>query len=59
MFQKILFLFLFGFFLTFNAQSKGDQILGDWIASDNSVAVKVYKTNNQYQAKVVWFDEKL
>lgn len=59
MFQKILFLFLFGFFLTFNAQSKGDQILGDWIATDNSVAVKVYKTNNQYQAKVVWFDEKL
>jgi len=59
MFQKILFLSTFTFFLNFNAQSKADQILGDWIASDHSVAVKVYKNNNQYQAKVVWFDEKL
>ena len=59
MFQKILFLFIFTFFLNFNAQSKGDQILGDWMAIDHSVAVKVYKSNNEYQAKVVWFDEKL
>lgn len=59
MFQKILFLFISGIFLNFNAQSKGDQILGDWISTDHSVAVKVFKVNNQYQAKVVWFDEKL
>lgn len=59
MFQKSLFLFISCFFLNFNAQSKGDEILGDWMASDYSVAVKVYKTNNQYQAKVVWFNEKL
>ncbi len=59
MFQKILFIIFSGFFLNFNAQSKADQILGDWISTDKSVAVKVFKIHDEYEAKIIWFNEKL
>lgn len=36
-----------------------DALLGKWMSTDNSVKVEVYKENNQYKAKVLWFNEKL
>ncbi len=59
MFQKISILLLLYFFTNFNAQSKADQILGDWISTDNSVAVKIFKIDDEYEAKIIWFNEKL
>ena len=41
------------------SQNKEDDILGNWIATDHSVAVNVYKVNGQYRAKVLWFDDRL
>ncbi|WP_034691170.1 DUF2147 domain-containing protein [Kaistella palustris] len=55
--KKILFFLLFSF-TVIKAQS-ADDILGSWMAVDHSVAVKVYKVNDEYRAKVIWFDEKL
>ncbi len=56
--KKIILLLLFCFF-NVNAQSKASDILGVWIATDNSVIVKVYESNKEYKAKVVWFDKRL
>ncbi|MFC6269721.1 DUF2147 domain-containing protein [Frigoriflavimonas asaccharolytica] len=42
-----------------NSQTKKDAVLGKWIATDKSVAVQVYRQGNDYQAKVIWFDERL
>ena len=32
-----------------------DAIVGKWITIERSVAVQVYKQNNNYRAKVIWF----
>lgn len=53
--KNLIFLLYFSLF-TANAQSKADDILGNWMSSDNLVAVKIFKTNNQYRANVIWFD---
>lgn len=35
-----------------------DAITGRWMASeDNNLEVEVYKTGNEYRAKIVWFDD--
>ena len=59
MLRKNLILVLYFSFFTLHAQIKADDILGDWMAVDNTVSVKVYKYNKEYRAKVVWFDERL
>lgn len=46
-------------FLNTSAQITKDDILGRWMAVDNSVAVNVYHEGNSFKAKVVWFDERL
>ena len=56
--KNFIILFIFTFFWS-QSQLKADDLLGNWIATDNSVAVKVYQINNEYRAKVLWFDEKL
>ena len=51
---------IFLFLSVFNfAQINENSILGKWIATDKSFAVNVYKVGNDFQAKVIWFDEKL
>lgn len=57
MLAKNLILIFYFCFLNFNAQSKADHVLGKWLATDNSVAVEVYKQKGEYKAKVVWFDD--
>lgn len=59
MLQKFLLVLISSFFLNFNAQSKADLILGNWMATDNSVLVNVFKSGDDYNAKVLWFDKNL
>ena len=56
---KNLTLILYFCFLNLGAQSKSDALLGKWLATDQSVAVEVYKQSGEYKAKVIWFDESL
>lgn len=59
MLSKTLFLLFLLPIFTLQSQVKADDILGHWISTDNSVAVKVFQAGGKYRAKVVWFDEKL
>lgn len=59
MIAKNLILALCFFLIKVGAQAKADLVLGKWLATDHSVAVEVYKKNNEYKARVIWFDERL
>lgn len=52
-----LFLVLLGISLA--SQTKSDDVLGNWIATDKSVKVQVYKENGTFKAKVIWYDVRL
>lgn len=56
---KYLTLFFLFPVLMLHSQIKADNILGNWMSTDHSVAVKVYEADNEYRAKVMWFNEKL
>lgn len=58
MIKKTIYLLLF-FPILFFSQSKADAILGKWMATDKSVKVEIYKVNNDYRAKILWFNDKL
>ncbi len=51
------FLFLSVISLNTTAQSKADAILGKWMTIQHNLEVEVYKQNNDYKAKVLWFDD--
>ena len=54
------FLIAFSFiFFNMSGQTKADFVLGSWLATDKSVAVEVYKINDEFLAKVLWFNQKL
>jgi uncharacterized protein (DUF2147 family) len=38
-------------------QSKSDAILGKWINVEGNLEVEVYKQNNDFRAKLLWFDD--
>lgn len=42
-------------FICSHAQASSDAILGKWITTDNKLIVQVYKQNNDYKAKIIWF----
>lgn len=39
------------------AQTGADRILGTWMAEEKNVAVEVYKENDSFKARVVWFSD--
>lgn len=40
------------------ASNATDAILGKWMNSeDNNLEVEVYKSGNEYKAKIIWFDD--
>jgi len=43
--------------LNSNAQGNPDVILGKWMTIEGNLEVEVYKQNNDFKAKVVWFDD--
>lgn len=51
------FLIAFNLIFLLWGQSKADLVLGSWLATDKSVAVEVYKLNDEFRAKVLWFDQ--
>lgn len=54
------FLIAFSFiFFNMSGRTKSDFVLGSWLATDKSVAVEVYKINDEFRAKVLWFNQKL
>ncbi len=38
-----------------NKQSNEDAILGKWMALENNLEVQVYKQDNNFRAKIIWF----
>lgn len=39
------------------AQRNPDAILGKWMTTDNKLIIEVYKQNQDYKAKIVWFKD--
>ncbi|MEO6456267.1 MAG: DUF2147 domain-containing protein [Ginsengibacter sp.] len=39
------------------AQNNADAILGKWITIQNNLKVEIYKQNNIYKAKILWFKD--
>lgn len=38
-----------------SAQHRGNDIIGRWMSQENNLEVEVFKTGNEYKARVVWF----
>ncbi|MEO9020794.1 MAG: DUF2147 domain-containing protein [Ginsengibacter sp.] len=38
-------------------QNNPDQIIGCWMSTENNLEVEIFKTGNNYKARVVWFDD--
>ena len=38
-----------------NTSGKEDAILGKWMTTENNLEVEVYKKDNNYLAKIIWF----
>ena len=34
-----------------------DDIIGSWMSTEKNLEVEVFKANNEYKARVVWFDD--
>jgi uncharacterized protein (DUF2147 family) len=46
------------FFMTgLAAQNNGNAIVGKWMSTDNKVLVEIYKSSNDFRAKVLWFND--
>lgn len=39
------------------AQTKEDAITGKWMSAEGNLMVQVYKSGNEFKAKVLWFDD--
>jgi uncharacterized protein (DUF2147 family) len=42
--------------VTAYAQSAADYICGRWVSDEKNLIVEVCRVNNEYQAKIIWFD---
>ncbi|MDP4284386.1 MAG: DUF2147 domain-containing protein [Bacteroidota bacterium] len=57
--MKILFISLMAITGAFKAmpQNNPDAIIGRWMSSENNLEVEIFKTANEYNAKVIWIDD--
>lgn len=54
----LFFLLLFPLFsFTIKVNTHADAITGKWMSAENNLIVEVFKTGNEYKARVVWFDD--
>lgn len=37
--------------------NKTDAIIGRWMSTENNLEVEIFRSGNEYKAKVVWFDD--
>lgn len=51
------FLILFLFTTGIAAQNKQDAIVGKWMSAEENLLVEVYKSSNEFKAKVLWFSD--
>jgi uncharacterized protein (DUF2147 family) len=40
-----------------HAQQKADAIKGKWMSTDNNLEVEVFRENNEFKARLLWFDD--
>ena len=58
--HKFIFTFLFIAFLSVNAFSQADRVLGIWLTGEKNSQVEIYKTPaGTYEGKLVWLNEPL
>ena len=61
-FDMIKFFFLSAVMITYVqksfSQNNPDQIIGRWMSAENNLEVEIYKQGGNYNAKVVWIDDK-
>lgn len=56
--RNMLGVFLFFLFTTdIAAQNKEDAIVGKWMSTEDNLLVEVYKSSNDFKAKVLWFND--
>lgn len=57
--NALLILFLTTCFSASYAQKsgQGDQICGKWISEDKNLIVQVFKQDNEFKGKILWFDD--
>lgn len=36
---------------------KEEAILGKWMSSENNLEVEIYRANNEFKARIIWFDD--
>jgi len=54
----IFLLFLFVIFAGFDLPAHNDNaIIGNWMSTDKNLEVEVFKTGNEFKARVIWFDD--
>lgn len=45
------------FVTTVTAQQKKDAITGKWMSTENNLEVEVFKQNEEFKARLLWFDD--
>jgi len=57
--KKITFLALsiIGMAFTVPSHHDSDNIVGKWMNTENNLEVEIFKTGNEFRAKVIWFDD--
>ena len=50
---------LFNFLISINCagQNNCNAILGKWITADHRLIIEVYSQNNDFKAKIIWFED--
>jgi len=59
MYKYIAFIFFIslGFNTSAGVAPESDRICGKWISTEKNLIVQVYKENDQFRAKIVWFHD--
>lgn len=56
-FLALIFLINLGFSAVADTVPNCDRICGKWISTDKNIIVQVYKDNDHFKAKIVWFQD--
>ena len=48
---------LFASSFNLTAQQNADDIIGKWMSVKNNFEVEIFRTGNEFRAKIIWFDD--